>query len=212
MARRGRLSKEEKSKPIDPENQKIADNWIKVIGDKYNTIKDACRINALKQNKEWNEDIFQDSIYLCYNCICRNGLKDKSQQGMLNYLFSSYKTNLLHEKVIPYNSKRVDDESILQNYDEVDEEEGKTKFNEQLYTDYATIRLLEIAEKNVDSLSFYCFRLYRLMPHMSYRTLVKLTNIKNAKARVKAVTEYLIENVDKETLKKEFEEYLENKR
>lgn len=206
----GRLSKEKKNAPIDPNKRLIADKWMQTIGMHYEQIKDACRINSLKQRKEWKEDVFEDSIVLCYDCICRNGLRDQTDDGCKNYLFNAYKTNLLHEKVIPYNSRKVDDEDFFKTYDEQDNEEGKKKFMEQLYTDFATVRVLEIAEKNVDQVSFYCYRLKYLMEKMSYRRLVKITNIKNAKARVKNVLSWIQENISEEELRQEFEDKYQN--
>ena len=202
----GRLSKAAKNAPIDPYKRDIADKWMKTIGEHYEAIKDGCRINALKQNKEWNEDVFGDSVVLCYESICRNGLRDTSIQGCKNYLFNSFKTNILHEKVIPYNSRRVDDETIVANYEKIDDNEAENKFRQQLFNDFATVRILEIAEKNCDSLSFYCYRLKFLIDKMSYNKLVKLTNIKNAKSRVKSVLEFIKNNVTEEELLKEFEE------
>lgn len=207
---KGRLSKEAKNTPIDPNKRATADIWMETIGREYDTIKDACRINSLKKGRDWNEDVFQDTIVLCFESICRNGLKDTSSQGCRSYLFSAYNMNLIHEAVIPYNSRKVDDEELVNNYDPLDERDGEQKLKEQLFNDFAVMRLLEMAECNVDSLSFYCFRLKNLLPKISYQKLVRLTKIKNAKARCKSVADWLKENVTEEELRKEFEEkYLE---
>lgn len=207
---KGRLSKEAKNAPIDPNKRATADKWMETIGREYDTIKEACRINSLKKGRDWNEDVFEDSIVLCFESICRNGLKDTSSQGCRSYLFSAYNMNLIHEAVIPYNSRKVDDEELVNNYDPLDERECEQKVKEQLFNDFAVVRILELAECNVDSLSFYCFRLKNLLPKISYQKLVRLTKIKNAKARCKSVADWLKENVTEEELRKEFEEkYLE---
>ena len=65
----GRLPKSEKNKPIDPKNKAVADEWMKVIGNEYDIIKNACRVNSLKKGREWNEDVFQNTIVLCYDSI-----------------------------------------------------------------------------------------------------------------------------------------------
>ena len=50
-----------------------------------------------------------------------------------------------------------------------------------------------------------------MMPKMSMRKLINLTNIKNAKTRIKNILEWLRENVSEKELEKEFEKiYLEN--
>lgn len=206
----GRLRKEDKLKPPTPEHQADADLFMETIGRNYEELKVGCRANQLKSNKPWSEDVFQDTILLCYETIQRRGIRDKTDQGIRNYFFNSLKMNVLHEKVIPFNARRVDDETIVDNYDPLDEREGEKKVMEQLYNDFAVVRILELAEANCDPLSFYCYRLKFLMDKMPYQKLVKITKIKSAKARVKSVIEWIKENVTEEELRKEFEEkYLE---
>lgn len=207
---RGRLSKEEKAKPISPENQADADLFMETIGKNYEALKVGCRANQLKSNKPWSEDAFQETVVLCYEAIQRRGIRDKSDQGIRNYFFNAFKMNVLHETVLPYNSRKVDDEELVNNYDPLDERECEQKVKEQLYNDFAVVRILELAEANCDPLSFYCYRLKFLMDKMPYQKLVKITKIKSAKARVKSVIEWIKENVTEEELRKEFEEkYLE---
>ena len=207
---RGRLSKEEKAKPISPENQADADLFMATIGKNYEALKVGCRANQLKSNKPWSEDAFQDTVVLCYETIQRRGIRDKSDQGIRNYFFNALKMNVLHEAVLPYNSRKVDDEELVNNYDPLDERDGEQKVKEQLFNDFAVVRILELAEANCDPLSFYCYRLKFLMAKMPYQRLVNITKIKSAKARVKSVIEWIKENVTEEELRKEFEEkYLE---
>lgn len=207
---RGRLSKEEKAKPISPENQADADLFMSTIGKNYEALKVGCRANQLKANKPWSEDAFQDTVVLCYETIQRRGIRDKSDQGIRNYFFNALKMNVLHEAVLPYNSRKVDDEDFVNNYDTLDERDGEQKVKEQLFNDFAVVRILELAEANCDPLSFYCYRLKFLMDKMPYQRLVNITKIKSAKARVKSVIEWIKANVTEEELRKEFEEkYLE---
>ena len=207
---RGRLSKEEKAKPISPDNQADADLFMETIGKNYEALKVGCRANQLKSNKPWSEDAFQDTVVLCYETIQRRGIRDKSDQGIRNYFFNAFRMNVLHESVLPYNSRKVDDEELVNNYDPLDERDGEQKLKEQLFNDFAVVRILELAEANCDPLSFYCYRLKFLMDKMPYQRLVNITKIKSAKARVKSVVEWIKENVTEEELRKEFEEkYLE---
>ena len=203
---RGRLSKEEKAKPISPDNQADADLFMETIGKNYEALKVGCRANQLKSNKPWSEDAFQDTVVLCYETIQRRGIRDKSDQGIRNYFFNAFRMNVLHESVLPYNSRKVDDEELVNNYDPLDERDGERKLKEQLFNDFAVVRILELAEANCDPLSFYCYRLKFLMDKMPYQRLVNITKIKSAKARVKSVVEWIKENVTEEELRKEFEE------
>lgn len=208
----GRLSKEQKLKPPTPEHQEAADKWMETIGQVYKEIKDGCKANTLKKKREWDEDVFEESIVLCYEAIQRNGLKDTSTQGCKSYLFNAYNTNVLREATNPYTTrKEADSEVFFQTYDVIDENDAENKIIRESYNDFATMRILTIVEENFDSTSFYVFRLKYLIPKMSFRKLIALTNIKNAKARVKNVLDWLKENVSEKELEKEFEKYhLEN--
>ena len=201
----GRLRKEDKLKPPTPEHQADADLFMKTIGKNYEELKVGYRANQLKSNKPWSEDVFQDTILLCYETIQRRGIRDKTDQGIRNYFFNSLKMNTLHEKVAPFNTRRVDDENIINNHNPPDECEAHEKARMQLYNDFATLKILELAEANCDTTSFYCFRLKHLLPKMSYRKLVQITNIKNAKARVKSVIDWVKENVTESELIEEYE-------
>lgn len=209
MARCGRLSKEAKNAPIDPINQQAADEWMAEIGKSYDEIKKGCRANCLKRGLKFNEDIFQQTIILCYESIQRNNIKDKTNQGARNYLFRSLNTNIIHDKVIPYNSRRVDDEEVL-TCERIDDNGAREKIENEVYNDFAAMYLLSVAEENVDSLSFYTFRLKYLIEKMSYSKLIKLTKLKNAKARVKSVVEYLKENVTEEEIRNAYDIWQEN--
>lgn len=208
----GRLSKEEKLKPPTPENQEAADKWMETIGQVYEEIKSGCKANTLKKKREWNEDVFEETILLCYDSVARNGLKDTSIQGCKSYLFNAYNTNVLREATNPYTTrKEADSEVFFQTYDVIDENDAEAKIYNERYNDFATIKILQLVEDNFDATSFYVFRLKYMMPKMSMRKLINLTNIKNAKTRIKNILEWLRENVSEKGLEKEFEKiYLEN--
>lgn len=206
----GRLSKEEKLKPLDPINEAMAEVFLEKIGKVYNDIKEACRINSKKRRLQWAEDVFHDSIIKCYDTISRNGLKDLSVDGCKNYLFNAYNMNRIFDLKQPYNSRKVDSEEIFLHWNPIDEQDGKEKVRKELFNDYSVMQILDIAEKGSDITSFYCFRLYYLMEKMSFRKLVKLTGIKNAKSRVKEVFEYVKNNIDEEQILIDFEEKFGN--
>ncbi|MBQ0088581.1 MAG: hypothetical protein KBT27_04540, partial [Prevotellaceae bacterium] len=112
----------------------------------------------------------------------------------------------------PYTTrKEADSEVFFQTYDVIDENDAEAKIYNERYNDFATIKILQLVEDNFDATSFYVFRLKYMMPKMSMRKLINLTNIKNAKTRIKNILEWLRENVSEKGLEKEFEKiYLEN--
>lgn len=205
MGRKGRLSHADKEKPVDPVLRAVADKWMETIGREYEDIKNACRINAHKNDLEWSEDVFHSSIESCYSSICRNNLKDTSSQGCKDYLFKAVKMNLLHDKVEPYNARKSDGEEFFKTYDVIDENDAETKAMDEVFKDFCVHRILEEVEKVFDPQSFYLYRIKFLVPKTSYRRLVAMTGIKNAKSKVQAVVEWCKQNISEEQLIKEFE-------
>lgn len=205
MARRGKLSREEKMKPIDPNLKQQADKWINEINSDFDEVMKACRANSVKRNINFNEDVFQETIILCYNAITRNGLKDLSNQGCRNYFFRAYNMNILYEYKKPYNKRRVHNDEIFVE-ERTEEDNGLMK---QIYDDFATTYILERIEGNVEPISFYLFRLKYLMPKMTYRKLVEITKVKDAKKRVRDVMRWVRENVTKEEINRGFRNKME---
>ena len=203
----GRLTKAQKLMPIEEGKRKIADEWLVTIGNCHAEIMEACRVNALKTGREWDEDIFSETILLCHESICRNGLRDATVNGCKNYLFQAYKMNVLHERRKPWNSRVTRDETMIDL--NVAHEGSSSKVEMELWADYVAFRVLALAEGNVDMVSLYCFRLKYLVRGMSFNKLVKLTGIRNAKARVKRVMAFIRENIDEDSLRDEFAEYVE---
>lgn len=205
MARRGKLSREEKMKPIDPNLKQQADKWINEINSDFDEVMKACRANSVKRNIPFSDDVFQETIILCYNAITRNGLKDLSNQGCRNYFFRAYNMNIIYEYKKPYNKRRVHNDEILID-DRTEEDNGLMK---QIYDDFATTYILERIEGNVEPISFYLFRLKYLMPKMTYRKLVEITKVKDAKKRVRDVMRWVRENVTKEEINRGFRNKME---
>lgn len=193
----GRLSKKEKEK--EPQYTDVADKWLKYIG----TIYDEYRMKYFKMandlNYNVNEDMLNDTILACYNSIARNNLSDTTEQGMRNYLFRAFKTNL--NAVSNYDKRKdvVDDLLSLAEQYENQEEATYNKIKKQLIEDYSVIYILEQVENNFDSISFHCFRLKTMIP-CTYKRLREITKVKDAKKRVVKIMKWIRENITKKEI------------
>ena len=190
-------------------HQTVADKWLNVVSDNYEYIKQGFIMECRKSLTEFDEDIFHSTIINCYNTIKMKGLTDLSEQGMKNYLFSSFKMNLKREALYMRNAKRdfnisgSDAMSIYEKqglYDETTEE----KIRKQLLNDYSVVYILNRVEENFDTISFYCFRLKWLIPKMTYKKLSEIT-VKDCKKRCVDIVKWLKENINKEDILTEFE-------
>lgn len=188
----GRLSKTEKEK--EPKYTDVADKWLQYIG----TIYEEYRMKYFKMandlNYNVNEDMLNDTILACYNSIARNNLSDTSEEGMRNYLFRAFKTNL--NAVSNYDKRKdvVDDLSALAEQYENQGESTYNKIKKQIYDDYSLIYILEQVENNFDTLTFNVFRLKAMLP-CTYQKLREITKVRDCKKRVVKVNKWLRENI-----------------
>ena len=193
----GRLSKAEKEK--EPQYTDVADKWLKYIGSIYEEYRMKYFKMANNLNYTVNEDLLNDTILACYTSIARNNLSDTSPQGMRNYLFRAFKTNL--NAVSNYDKRKdfVDDLTTMAEQYEAMGEASYKKIKKQLLDDYALIYILEQVENNFDTLTFNVFRLKAMLP-CTYKKLREITKVKDCKKRVVKVNRWLRENITRQEI------------
>lgn len=195
---------------ISKENEELSEIFLTTINELYDELKNRMVKYCYNKSKLYSDDVFNDTILLCYNSILKNGLNDPSNEGCQNYFFKSFKMNTLRNTQYSYNSKRDDNvdnlndinENYLQNQPKLVE-----KLTKDLFTDFATIYILNEVENNFDIISFYCFRIKYLIPNTTYNDLLNLTKIKDCKKRVLDVKKWLQLNVKITDIEKAFKEY-----
>lgn len=132
--------------------------------------------------------------------------------GLANYWFKSFMINIKREGQYSRNAYR---DLNINPSEELDkqyngEEELQAKIRRHIYDDWVVTTTLLIVEKTFDSLSFNCFRLYYLLPKMTYEKLREITKVKDCKKRVVTIKNWLQQNLDKKLLDKEFTRYYDN--
>lgn len=202
----GRLSREEREKPIDPIKKDIADKWLIYINSIYNEYKSKFRLYCNSVRKEFDEDVYSETIVNCYDSICRNGLKDTTEQGMKNYLFQSFKMNVTRATTYASQTKRTYNLDVNEAHEEymLKSEPLGEKIKKQMLNDFTVLYILNNVENNFDIISFFCFRIKHLIPKMSYQRLKEITNINDCKKRVVTINRWVRENIKKDEVYKEF--------
>lgn len=190
--------------------ENTGERFLNYMSANYNAIKESMERYATAKMGGFDEDIFQSTILKVYEKIEKDGLKDDSDDGFLNYFFMSFKTNTHREKQYARNKKNddnVEQEDIEPAYEKwynANYSSEKEKLVSDLRKDYFALRLAEVVEKAFDSEHFYLWRLKTFMP-MTYKQLQEKTKIPSARQKVLEVMDYLRTNVKKEELEEEFQ-------
>lgn len=185
--------------------------FINYINDHYQTLKNKYRRFCIEKQYDWDEDIFSDTILSCYTAIEKKGsLNDKTNQGIENYFFRSFKQNLQREKQycrvskrdMNYNSDNIND--VYEEWYNENNSPAKTKLLNDLWKDFATLYILAKVEDNFDAEHFRLFRLKYLVPSMTYKKLQEKTQAKKCRQKVVDVKNWIRDNVSKQEIKKVF--------
>lgn len=185
--------------------------FINYINDHYQTLKNKYRRFCIEKQYDWDEDIFSDTILSCYTAIEKKGsLNDKTNQGIENYFFRSFKQNLQREKQycrvskrdMNYNSDNINE--VYEDWYNENNSPAKTKLLNDLWKDFATLYILTKVEDNFDAEHFRLFRLKYLVPSMTYKKLQEKTQAKKCRQKVVDVKNWIRDNVSKQEIKQVF--------
>lgn len=193
-------------KPVITErNQWLADDFLKYIGKIY----DEYRLKY-RDILHYDEDLIQDSILRTYQAILWNGLNGKvsiteETPDEIRYDVYRYKwfiacrnNNTVGITSDRYRTHRSDNDitDVLKGQESTT---AATKIKNDVYNDFRTLYLLEYVCAKYDTQTCHCFKIYYLVPGMTYKKLSDITKLKDAKTRVVEVNRYLRENIEQIT-------------
>lgn len=196
------------------DNVEKAEGFMTFVGDNLEKLKETNKRYADSKLGGFDEDVFYDTILKIYDKILKESIIDDTPEGMANYLFKSFKTNVMREKQYARNKKEdlnYDQDSIptaYENWYEQNNISAKEKLLSDLRKDFFTLRLAQIVEENFDAEYFYLWRLKVFMGY-TYKELAEKTKIPSVRNKVLEVMDFLRENVKKEYLEKEFNDKFE---
>ena len=193
-------------KPVITErNQWLADDFLKYIG----TIYDEYRLKY-RDILHYDEDLIQDSILRTYQAILWNGLNGKvsiTEETPVEIRYDVYRykwfiacrnNNTVGITSDRYRTHRSDND-ITDVLREQESTTAETKIKNDVYNDFKTLYLLEYVCARYDPQTCHCFKIYYLVPGMTYKKLSDITKLKDAKTRVVEVNRHLRENIEQIT-------------
>lgn len=186
---------------ITEENQRLADEFMQVIKDYYMQYVDL-----------FGSDVAAESLIKTYESIQRNGIKitkNDKEQSYKNYYFKSLKTSEIAQgkKDTRWNTTQ---KNFLNAEIDIECEDVEKKILTDQWKDFRVTYILRMIEENFSAEETLAYKVKNLQRGMTYKKLSETVKISNPKARCCRITRWLKENVDEETIHKEFLTYLEN--
>lgn len=199
-------------KPVITERNKwLADDFMKYIGTIYEEYRHKYMNEFMKSatgsSIKPDEDLFQDSILRVYQTILWNGCdkpvyitEDTPEEERHTIYRHKWFIALRQNSTVglstdKYRSRR-DDNSVVDILKAEEYTSSAKKVMNDIYNDYRTMHLLDLVCRKYDAQTCYCFRIYYLVPGMTYKKLSNITHMKDAKTRVVEVNKYLRDNLD----------------
>jgi hypothetical protein len=190
-----------------------AEKFMEFIGGNYNGIRDKMVKYCVSKRIPFDEDVFSDTIVRVHDKILKDGIEDSSEDGMMNYTFMSFRTNMMREKQYSRNKKNDDNtpqESIGELYDEYynnTNDSSTVKLIKDLTIDFKTLKILLLVEKTFTHEQYHLFKL-KFLEQLTYKQLAEKTGVKDARNKVLEVLTWLRENAEEisKDIEREFQE------
>lgn len=160
-------------------------NFLSYIGDNYNQIKKRLMFWCYKNKQKFSEDVFHNTIIQCNETTLNNNLTFKDENIAFAYIFQSFKTNLIREKLYANNKPKeeVKEYDKIDNRNSIEEECDMNIIKESVVNNFG--------EKSYDI----------LIEHINGENtndLQEKHNIKNMKGKIKKIKNFISDNFFKE--------------
>ena len=163
-------------------NEQVAAEFLEYAGDCYEELS-----KYFDKKYGWEEGLLNNSIIKVYNYILKKGRE--SQKNWKGLIFMAA-NNLQKDSYRKKKTIDADRYTDMQQHNTTEE-----KVDKDIMKSWAVMELLEIVEANFDKISYYCWRVYHLVPGTTYKKLRNITNVRDAKERVVEVNKFLRENL-----------------
>lgn len=160
------------------ENKQVAQEFLNYAGDVYKELSD-----YFSEKYGWDEGLLDEAILKVYRFVLKKGEESKKNWKGLIFMAAN---NLQKDS---YRKKKVIDvDRYMEQQQHISTEE---KVDKDIMKSWAVLELLQIVENNFDKVTYYCWRVYHLVPGTTYKKLRNLTNVRDAKERVVEVNKFL---------------------
>lgn len=182
------------------------------IDNNYEYIRQHIIAFCMDQHYKWEEDIFHDTLLKCIDLVERNGLKDSSDQGIMNYIFKAYKFNTMRERQYCRVTKRDNNVTDINGaYEDYLSHSisAEDKVTGDLYTDFSAMYLAAAAEDAMMNGAltpeeYHLWRFKTFLPSLTYNALERMTKSKGVRNKVKKVRQWLKDHVTMADIKNNF--------
>lgn len=188
------------------------EKFIQYINSNYDYLQQHLIAFCLDQHYKWEEDIFHDTLLKCIDLVERNGLKDSSDQGIMNYIFKAYKFNTMRERQYCRVTKRDNNVTDINGaYEDYlsNSLNAEDKVTGDLYTDFSAMYLAAAAEDAMMNGAltpeeYHLWRFKTFLPSLTYNALEQMTKSKGVRNKVKKVRQWLKDHVTMDDINKNF--------
>lgn len=183
-----------------PEKDAVAREFLEWSGRFYQRARKFCEIFSV------TDDELDDAILSIYDSLRNNGLPDNGtprERRFETMLFMS-----IRHSAGKKNTNEIPSSDGPEPVDNSRTVEDKTESD--LWEDFRTYWVLRHVEENYDPVTFNCFRIYYIIPNMTYAKLKALTGVPDCKRRVTECRREICDGMDLKKVRDEFENWLEN--
>lgn len=167
---------------MNEENKQVAEDFLKYVGTVYKELSD-----YFNEKYGWDEGLLDDAILKVYKYVLNKGVESrKNWKGLLFMAANNLQKDRYRKKKVIDTDRYMD----MQQHSTTEE-----KVDKDIMKSWSVMELLDIVENNFDQISFYCWRVYHLVPGTTYKKLRNITNVRDAKERVVEVNKFLRENL-----------------
>ena len=190
------------------EELKPEEIYFKIVGDKYDELRQICKDVCIRNKEKYSEDILNDTVLQVHKIILKKGkLDDMSENGIMRYFVRSYVNNLRCEKRYAYVKKRdvnITQEEFNERYDN-SQTSRMEKIIKDLLEDFSVLYIMKLVELNFPQEYFNLYKMKTLCG-MTYKQIHDKTKIKKSRDKIIAVNNWVKENLTRDIIKKEFME------
>lgn len=155
---------------------------------------------AFLSHLTFDEDTFQETFIKVAEIILKRGLKDTTEQGILNYVFTSFKFNTYQTHL--QESKQLKDYNI----NPFDLEIEDIPYNEDnvQYADMAAHYIFKKIKEVFDATTVAIWRLRYMVTidnqELNYKKIKQMTGIEDTRRRIVMVNKWIRENISQKDI------------
>lgn len=161
-----------------------------------------------EKHLSWDVDVFADTVLKIAEKIASDGLKDDSPDGYNNYMFQSFKRNIVREKQYARNARRDDGNfdvaQLWEDYANANMLTAEEKLKRDLKMDFSVLYLANVLLNEFGGELTHIF-LSKFYYNQTYQQLTKKYHIPRLRDKLLEMKQYLQNNVTKAEIEEAFQ-------